>query len=186
MRPERAERTPEERVSRLLALILRHQPDKFGITLDEHGYAPLEEIAKVVSERYDFVNADWLRAFVESPEGRRFVIQNDRIAARYGHSVDVEPDSAPVEPPEVLYHGTHPRNRAKIFREGIVSVGRKFCHLSSTPEEAREVGRRRAARPLILAVDARRMQQDGFLFFRAGHIYLTHRVPGKYVRVHEE
>lgn len=173
-------------MSRLLALMLRHQPERFNLKLDDHGYAALEDVVRAISERYPFATADYLRQFVQTPEGaRRFTIQADRIAARYGHSIAVEPDGAPAEPPEFLYHGTHPRHRGPILREGIVPMARAFCHLSATIEEAREIGRRRAARPMILQIDARRMQGDSFLFFRAGHLYLTRRVPPQYVRVIE-
>ena len=40
------------RLSRLLALVLRHRPDEVGPTLHEGGFAPMEAVARDVGRRH--------------------------------------------------------------------------------------------------------------------------------------
>ena len=37
------------KASRFMSLILRHKPESIGITLDEHGWANVEELIKGIS-----------------------------------------------------------------------------------------------------------------------------------------
>ncbi|MGH2348575.1 MAG: RNA 2'-phosphotransferase, partial [bacterium] len=37
------------RLSRLLALVLRHRPEEVGLTLDAGGFAPLEALAQALA-----------------------------------------------------------------------------------------------------------------------------------------
>ena len=39
----------EERLSVFLSLVLRHQPEAAGITLDEHGWADVEALIQGIS-----------------------------------------------------------------------------------------------------------------------------------------
>src|SRR5438270_210862 len=47
-----------KRVSKFLSLVLRHEPEKVGITLDEAGWVPVDELL-------DAVNAHGLRLTLE-------------------------------------------------------------------------------------------------------------------------
>lgn len=40
------------KVSRFLSLILRHHPEKIGITLDKHGWASVAELLAGMSKTY--------------------------------------------------------------------------------------------------------------------------------------
>jgi putative RNA 2'-phosphotransferase len=61
-------------------------------------------------------------------------------------------------------------------------MDRQRVHLSGTVEEAREVGRRRAADPVVFAVDARAVAADGRRIVRRGRgIYTTDRVPPEHL-----
>ena len=39
-------------ISKYISLILRHKPETIGITLDEHGWANVDELLKGVSRKY--------------------------------------------------------------------------------------------------------------------------------------
>lgn len=167
------------RDSKRLSKLLRHCPERYGCTVDEHGWADLdrvvlgtglsrERIAEVVSE------------------GTRFEISEDgeRIRAYHGHSTSVgdiqyEPVS---EVPDILYHGTSEGNWAKIVEYGSIEpMGRVMVHLSDTAEKAFDVGRRHG-KPVILTIDSRGMREDGFEFCLSGDgVYLTRTVPTGYV-----
>lgn len=40
------------KISRFISLILRHKPETIGITLDEHGWANVEELIIGVNKKY--------------------------------------------------------------------------------------------------------------------------------------
>lgn len=48
-KPETEERRLE-RLSKFISMILRHKPEVIGITLDEHGWADVDELIKGINE----------------------------------------------------------------------------------------------------------------------------------------
>lgn len=40
----------EKEISKFISLILRHKPDVIGITLDEHGWAKVDELIEGISK----------------------------------------------------------------------------------------------------------------------------------------
>ena len=88
--------------------------------------------------------------------------------------------------PDALYHGTAPENVEAILSEGLKSMGRQEVHLSETPAQAREVGRRHAVDPALLEVDAAAMLADGNRISKRGpETYTADAVPPAYLDVRE-
>jgi putative RNA 2'-phosphotransferase len=88
----------------------------------------------------------------------------------------------PVEPPEILYHGTPRRAVPSILAQGLQPRGRQFVHLSATPGTARRVGRRRDERPALLMIRARAAHADGLTFYApTPDTYLVRGVPSSYI-----
>lgn len=103
------------------------------------------------------------------------------IRANYGHSLPIDLGIEPVEPPELLYHGTAVRFLVSIKMKGIVPKERTHVHLSPDEESAREVGQRHG-KPVVLNIQSRRMHEDGFKFYlSASGLWLTGKVPPEYV-----
>ena len=42
------------RISKFISLILRHKPETIGITLDEHGWANVNELVEGIDRIYPF------------------------------------------------------------------------------------------------------------------------------------
>ena len=104
------------------------------------------------------------------------------IRANQGHSVTVDLELEPVQPPAVLYHGTGYSAAETITREGLRRMGRHHVHLSSDRETARVVGARHG-RPVVFAVDAAAMRAAGHLFYRSDNgVWLVDHVPPGYLR----
>ena len=97
-------------VSKLLSLMLRHRPDEFDVEVDANGYADLEEVVEALQERDESITLADVEAVVYEGEKKRFEISEDRIRARYGHSIAVDLGTDPVEPPEFLYKGVDRRD----------------------------------------------------------------------------
>ena len=168
------------KVSKYMSYLLRHNPD--GLIMDEYGYVDLESLVKRVRERFQ-VDKDFILKIVEKSERQRFEILGGKIRALYGHSISVKLKLKEDAAKKKLYHGTTPEAASRILREGLKPMGRRWVHLSSTAEVAREVGYRRTRNPVILEIDAEKARRDGFKFYKAtDKVYLCREIPPKYIK----
>jgi len=171
------------RVSKFVSLVLRHDPGRIGLRVDDAGWADVGEL--IAGARAAGVEMDraTLERVVAENEKKRFAFSDDgtRIRASQGHSIGVDLGLEPVEPPQVLYHGTATRSVDSIRRSGLHSASRTHVHLSADVETARSVGQRHG-RPAILAIAAGRMHRDGHAFYRSANgVWLTDAVPVEYI-----
>ena len=168
--------------SKFLALILRHKPEAIGIILDPEGWADIEEIVAKSGGR---LTRELIDRAVEENNKKRYAVSEDgkRIRARQGHSVkDVDLKFDPVEPPDVLYHGTSSDCLQAIQVEGLLKMKRHHVHLSADMDTAYKVGNRHRGTPFVLQVDAKKMHSDGYKFFRSENgVWLTDSVPRQYI-----
>jgi len=168
------------KVSKYMSYLLRHNPD--GLGMDEYGCVDLDNLIRKVRERFQ-VDKDFILEIVEKSERRRFEILGDKIRALYGHSIPVRLRLEEDRSKKKFYHGTTPEAALKILREGLKPMGRRWVHLSSTAEVAREVGYRRTRIPVILEIDAEKARKDGFKFYKAtDRVYLCREIPPRYIK----
>ncbi len=171
------------KLSRFLALLLRHRPERFPISMDAEGYAELDAVMKILKGLPNFrwaTRAD-IEAVLALPGRKRFEIVGERIRALYGHSV-IRPTYTPVAPPAVLYHGTAPENLEAIRCEGLRPMQRQYVHLATTPEMARSIALRHTHEPVILRIDAARAHAAGVVFYHPEeNIYLCEAVQTEFI-----
>lgn len=120
---------------------------------------------------------------VRDNDKQRFAFDDSgtRIRASQGHSVPIELGLEPAAPPDVLFHGTHPKAVDAILAGRLEKMARHAVHLSPDVETAMRVGARRG-KPVVLRIDARRMGEDGHVFTRSENgVWLTEGVPPEYV-----
>lgn len=176
---------PLTRASKALSLLLRHDPTRFAVTLDEAGWADVASVVAGLRAAGFDVDRGSITTIVRTDEKGRYALSADggRIRATQGHSVAVDLGLAPTKPPDVLYHGTVQRFVESIRRDGLLPRARRFVHLSATKDAARAVGRRRGT-PIVLVIDAAAMQRDGIaLRVSENGVWLAERVPPMYIRV---
>ena len=171
-------------LSRYMCLILRHHPEVIGITLDEHGWADVEElIAGIAEKKNKNFNREMLEEIVRTDDKQRYAFSEDRtkIRANQGHSIPVDVELEKKEPPEILYHGTGEKYVESIDAMGLIPKNRLYVHLSGDVETAESVGKRHGA-PVIYRVHSGRMHRDGYEFFLSRNgVWLTKRVPVEYL-----
>jgi putative RNA 2'-phosphotransferase len=176
------------KLSKFLSLILRHQPERFVLTIDEAGWASLPEVMEILHGLPNFrwaTRAD-LMAVVEegTADKHRFEVEGNRIRARYGHSFAQPIRYEPCVPPPALYHGTSRKALAAIRREGLCPMDRQYVHLSSDPETAVRVGARHDEEPIILTIRAAEAHAAGVVFHQADEaVYLAKRVPMAFIEI---
>jgi len=175
--------SPDVRASRALSRLLRHKPERYGVTLDHRGWGDVEAVLAGLCRVGVTLDAERLAELVARSPKRRFELTADgaRIRAVHGHSIEVELDHPTERPPEVLFHGTVAPHIAGILREGLRPGARRAVHLSEREAEAREVGARRGA-PIVLRIAAGRMSDAGHRFQRStSGVWLTEAVPPEYL-----
>ena len=173
----------DRRDSKYLSLILRHDPGKIGIELDENGWVAIDDLLTGLNRKRRGMSRARLEYLVETSDKKRYAISEDglRISANQGHSVTINLNLAPLEPPETLFHGTVARFLDAINEQGLIKGSRHHVHLSADLETATKVGGRRG-RPVILTVQAKAMHDAGHVFYRSDNgVWLTDQVPPEYL-----
>ncbi|BDD07783.1 putative RNA 2'-phosphotransferase [Fulvitalea axinellae] len=176
------------KISKFLSLVLRHKPETIGIALDGKGWTEVAGLLEKMKMAGRPLDMEMLEAVVEANNKKRFAFNADKtmIRANQGHSVNVELGYTPVEPPEILFHGTARKNIGSIFQSGLEKRGRHHVHLSAETETAVAVGQRHG-KPVVLEVRAKEMRRDGYAFFVSDNgVWLTEEVPTKYLVLKEE
>jgi putative RNA 2'-phosphotransferase len=171
------------RVSKFLSLVLRHKPERFGLSLDKHGWARVDQLLAAANRAGVSLNEERLQQVVRQSDKQRFALSRDgcSIRANYGHSVSVDLELQPVKPPDVLFHGTATRFTEGIKKQGLRRGRRLYVHLSPDEPTAINVGKRHG-KPTVLIVNALRMYEKGFQFYRSDSgIWLTEKVPPEYI-----
>lgn len=173
------------KMSRFISMVLRHKPHTIGLALDAGGWASVDELISGAQRAHKPLTLEGLRQIVVENDKQRFSFSADglRIRANQGHSMSVDLGLEPITPPDRLYHGTAQRFLDSIRRQGLIAMRRQHVHLSADEATAIKVGRRHGE-PIVLVVDAARMQLNGFQFYRSANgVWLTDRVPVEYLTI---
>ena len=172
------------RASKFLSLVLRHEPERVGLTLGEAGWVGVEELLQAVNRHGVALTLDDLRHVVATSDKKRFAFSEDglRIRASQGHSVEVDLQYPPQTPPEILYHGTAARFLDSIRQHGLQKMERHDVHLSAETKLTLQVGGRHG-KPVLLTIRAGDMHRAGFVFrCSANGVWLVDNVPPQFIQ----
>ena len=173
------------KTSKFLSLILRHKPEVIDITLDEHGWADIDELIDGINTHDKKYNIDRviLNEIVKTDEKQRYTISPDGklIRANQGHSIPVDVELKETEPPEQLFHGTADRFSKSIEQQGLLPQSRLYVHLSKDIQTAEKVGMRHG-KPIVYCVNSGEMFRQGYKFYiSANSVWLTKNVPPQFL-----
>jgi len=173
------------KISKFLAYILRHHPAKYNLHLDTKGFANLDNVLKALNERFteQHITIETLKDLINKSNKKRYEIVDDsKIRALYGHSVDLKIQIPEIEdPPDILYHGTTNQFWNIIKKEGLKKAGRQYVHLSEDITTAKKVGKRRTISPVLLKIKVIQALQGGVTFYKSGDMFLADYIPPKYI-----
>ncbi len=171
------------RTSKFLSLVLRHEPERVGLTLDDAGWVSVDALLKAVNQHGVALTLEQLKHVVATSDKKRFAFSEDglRIRASQGHSVEVDLKYSPETPPELLFHGT-PEQFLDSIRAADLNKGeRHHVHLSADEATASKVAERRG-RPAILKIRAGEMHRAGHTFYRSENgVWLVNHVPPQFI-----
>lgn len=171
------------RKSKFLSLILRHEPGRVELTLDNAGWVSVEELLQAVNRHGVTLNLEELKHIVATSDKKRFAFSDDglRIRASQGHSIEVDLQYTPQTPPEILYHGTATRFLESIREKGLQKMERHHVHLHDDTATALDVGARHG-KPVLLSIRAGEMHRTGHVFHcSANNVWLVDHVPPQFI-----
>ena len=171
------------KISKFLSYILRHNPDKLGITLDENGWTSVAVLLEKINMESYSLSMEELEYVVDTNEKKRFALNEDKtlIRANQGHSIKVDLALNEKEPPSYLYHGTVEKFMESIQATGLQKGSRHHVHLSEDKETATNVGSRRG-KPVILTIKSGEMHAQNFTFYQSENgVWLTDEVPMEFI-----
>ncbi|MFT3699057.1 MAG: RNA 2'-phosphotransferase [Kofleriaceae bacterium] len=173
----------QKQKSKFLSLVLRHEPERIGITLDPSGWTPVDALLAAFANHGQPLTRAELDELVATSDKKRFALSDDgtMIRANQGHSVEVDLDLPPATPPSRLFHGTVAQFLPSIQGKGLIKGERHHVHLSADLDTAKKVGGRRG-KPEILIVHADDMVAAGHTFFVSDNgVWLTDHVPAEFI-----
>ena len=177
-------------LGRILALVLRHAPEKFNVEMDLNGWVNSRELSESIQKQrkhFHWIRGWHFEAIANADEKGRYQVEGEMIRATYGHSIELELDLPTDEIPESLYWPCDLESVPTHMELGITAGDRKHVHLSRTISNAMEAGHVRISRPAILEVDTTRAIADGFTIWRAGKtVFLCEEMPAEYLYHVEE
>lgn len=164
-----------------ISMLLRHRPEAAHITVDEHGWADVEELLAGINGTGRKINREMLEEIVSTDRKQRYSFNQDKtlIRANQGHSIPVDVELKEKEPPEFLYHGTARDFLNAIKAEGLKPMSRLYVHLSKEIRTAVIVGKRHGD-PAVLKIYSGDMCRAGIPFYLSENgVWLTKKVePG--------
>lgn len=115
-----------ENISKYMCLILRHKPETIGITLDEHGWANVDELIDGIRKDNPGFDLGHLYEIVKTDSKGRYSFNEDKtlIRCNQGHSIPVDVELEEKQPPEFLYHGTGEKYVVSIDQIGLIPKSR--------------------------------------------------------------
>ena len=177
-------------VGRILAGILRHFPEKFDLDMDLNGWVDIRDVAEEIRHRKR--NLHWLRvhhlvAVADTDHKGRYQVDNNRIRASYGHSVDIELDHPTDNVPPSLFFPSTQEEVDILLEDGITPTDRRYVHLSKTFQDAYNAGVYRTEDPQFLEVDAAAALLADVYSGQAGPtVFVTRGIPPDFVEIAEE
>lgn len=172
-------------LSKEMSCALRHEPQAYGLELDEFGAVDVNTFVEALrkKEKWKEVTIEDVRHVILHAEKKRHVIEDGKIRALYGHSIDGKVVKEKVPPPIYLYHGTSRDAARLIVTDGLKSMLRQYVHLGDI-DNAWRVGLRKDPKPVIFRVDGLRAFRDGIGFYHGNDkIWLSDNIPAVYISV---
>jgi putative RNA 2'-phosphotransferase len=174
-----------KKLSSVLIGILRHFPDQFGVTVDAHGWADVDDVVEAIKQRLD--RFYWTRkkhvvALALTDEKGRYQMEHGRIRATYAHTIVVDLSDLPESEADELFYPVTEEELDIILEQGLLPTDRSMVHLSGSRKKAREAGKIRVDNPVILGIDAKAARADGIDIFKAGaDVHVASRIDARYL-----
>ena len=137
----------------------------------------------LIHKRHHWAGKDTVIALAQSDPKHRYEIEDNKIRARYGHSVNVDLDHPENKLPK-LYYGASEEEADRILEIGLKPASQRYVHLSTTSEKAWHVATFRTGNPKIIQADAAAAQKEGVKMMTVNDdIVISETIPSKFLSI---
>jgi len=157
-----------KQLSKLIFYILGHKPADFGLVPDRDGFVKIKEFLKAVCEEdgLTYIRRSHIDEILFTLSDPPIEIKDNYIRATHR---DKLPRYNPAPPlPKLLYTCVRRKAYPFVLDKGIFPMGFGHVILSSVPEMAERMGKRKDRMPILLTVQTRKSLEKGTLFYEAG------------------
>ncbi len=178
-------------LGKVLAGMLRHFPERYGVRLDEHGWIGIQEIVnpiRIQRRHFEWLTPHHIEAMAKTDQKQRYQVNEHReIRARYGHTIPVNMDDLPTEGiPDKLYYQTTPEEKEFIMEAGISPSDKTWIHLSKTYRQAYISGLFHVDEPEVIEINVPALVESGMpVYMATDEIFLVSLVPEEFIRLAE-
>lgn len=169
-----------ERLAKFISYILGRNPAEFGLVPDSDGFVKIKEFLKAVSEEdgLKYVRRSNINEILITLPNPPVEIRGNHIRAKHRHAMLTNIPAQNL--PKLLYTCVRKKAYPSVLENGIRPMGSSHVILSSEPEMAKRIGRRRDTLPVRLVVQTEISLDKGITFYEAGEtLYLAESIqPG--------
>lgn len=162
------------RLSKTMAFLLRHRPDRGNLCPDSEGWVGLVELVDAVSRLvHREVRVDVIQDIATN--GRGFELRGSMIRARARRGGGRR---APAHP-DILFHATTADRVDEVLEKGGLFAGNRPLVFSGDEVGAWRTAHRFRGEPRLLVIDASRAKRGGVNFSRSRRsgLFLAEKVP---------
>jgi len=178
----RKDRIRVENLTRLMAYMLGHRPDEFGLIPDHEGFVPIKEMLQAIHEEagWGYVRQGHINEVLLGAERSLFQPEEKRIRAvdRRWH-LALERSAQTI--PRILFTPVRRRAHPHVMEKGLRPGEAKHIVLSPEREMAIRLGKRRDQQPIVLEVLAAAADEAGLAFYGFGDLYLAAEISPKFI-----
>jgi putative RNA 2'-phosphotransferase len=168
-----------EKLEKMLSYMLGRSPDEFALVPDPDGFFKIKEVLKALSEEEGW---GYVR---ESHINEIFLAFSDPMLEIEGNLIRAEDREHLPQPqitknlPKLLYVCIRRKACSVVYQKGIFPFGgNELVVLSSEPDMALRIGKRRDANPVMLTVQTQKAMEKGVVFYKSGDaLFLCDHIP---------
>lgn len=173
-----AKRRSPEKLAKILSYILERNPAEFGLVPDPDGFVKIKEFFKALSEEdgLKYVRRANINEILITLPNPPVEISGSRIRGKHPYKL---PELIPTSNlPKILYTCVRRKAYPVVLDKGIFPMGFSHVILSSVPEMAERIGKRKDSMPVLLVVQTQKSLDNGIIFYEAGGpLYLAESIP---------
>lgn len=173
-----------ETLAKMLAYILGHRPDEFGLVLGEDGFIPIKQLLQALIHEpgWGFVRRHHLDQVVSLLQPPAFELSEERL--RCLHPGSLPPRRPGEAPPPLLYLALPPKAHERVWQEGLKAPTGGELVLARTKDTALKLGRRRAPAPIVITIQAQAAAKMGIKFTGYGEdLFLARSLPREFLQM---
>jgi putative RNA 2'-phosphotransferase len=164
----------------LMAFILGHRPDEFGLVPDAEGYITHKDLLRAIHEEPGWAHVRQGHITEVLVGKGRPVFEWDENRVRVlDRRWTLDSENPGVEVPKILYICVRRRAYANVMEQGLKSD--RLLPLTPDRDMAMRIGRRKDPKPVLVEIVTGPAREEGVSFYSFGRLFLAREVPPRFI-----